>query len=416
MDTEPRPLPQIDPVSLIETPKPFISFTRPLPKPSKTSDEPTPAPDPVIEDIPVAPAVTPKQPTRRLSLRSVIRRPSTPIHLTDNETKPTSNQIRRRPSLTSLWRHKDRTTSVVEEASATPPKTERSSRDHIFGMNITWGAPHTPTRKLHRKKSVRFTPSTGGGSDPDVDVDPEPVTPPQITRKKGAFLPRFRSRSPAPKLTLVNPPSPAESVASEQSWHHHASYFPEYVSILPEASIATMTIDHSTGRYFPEYNSIYSSPRPYPLDQVEQLAQQHSATIGHAVSVHYPDLPRFADYQTTGKAQWTGVNGSKGMDAWSGYGYQGESLTLDGPTFSAPMPKGEPINAGASEGGGGKKPQKSKGGGGGGVNEEGGNDAEAGIGDGGAEEGGESVGGAIEGEAAGGGGGAGGKKKKKGIK
>ena len=96
-------------------------------------------------------------------------------------------------------------------------------------------------------------------------------------------------------------------------------------------------------------------------------ARQHSAALGHAVAIHYPALPRFAEYNSGGgadqaKAGWT--SGKYGAEGWTGCGWEGEKLpNADGASFAAPMPKGVPLEGegkkkGGGGGGGGKKKEE----------------------------------------------------------
>ena len=231
------------------------------------------------------------------------------------------------------------TISIVELDHSAPPIRRRKS---IFKMTD----PTTPPNKL-RKKQVTFTPSTGNS---DILLTPfdEAETP------YASYFPEYEPifgapDSPTPavegkiknkssllsKLRLTNPdaeendpptPTPIRQDYSVDDWRSY-SYFPEYTPIYPPTS----TI---------------SQARAYPLTPAEIQAQQQSATLGHAVAVHYPDLPRFAEYNSMGsgaankgKPGW--VSGNHGVEGWTGYGWEGEKLpNAEGQTFGAPMPKG----------------------------------------------------------------------------
>jgi len=180
----------------------------------------------------------------------------------------------------------------------------------------------TPPRKL-QKKRVTFTPSTAGESD-DVPVTPvtpgnqdivtpydsyypeyEPVltsiisiapptpdpTPPgdeKKLKKRSSWLRKLRLTNPDPEIKL--PPAPTPTGTGDD-WHHHPSYFPEYEPIYPPVPTADPW------------------PRAYHLTPAEMTAQQHSKALGHAVAIHYPDLPSWAAYTGGGKEKtktgWT---------------------------------------------------------------------------------------------------------------
>lgn len=206
-----------------------------------------------------------------------------------------------------------------------------------------------------------------------------------------------------------------------ESWHHHASYFPEYEPIHPSPTVIPGLPDvHNHTAYFPDYEPIFHHSHPinaypgasgalaYALTTPEAEAAKHAARVGHSVSIHYPDLPRFAEYQSVSVPP--GWQGNKwGVEGWTGYGWQGEKLPSgEGLTFGAPMPKGVPVPTEAEikkqkekE----KNAQKAKDGDEG---DDGGDQPEGEEG----KEGGEGGDGA-EGGGEGGGGGGGGKKKKK---
>lgn len=82
----------------------------------------------------------------------------------------------------------------------------------------------------------------------------------------------------------------------------------------------------------------------------------HAQRVGHSISIHYPDLPRFAEYQASAGPVW---QGSKwGVEGWTGYGWVSEKLPdAAGNTFEAAMPKGVPL---PTEEDGKKKKNKNK--------------------------------------------------------
>ncbi|ORX38388.1 hypothetical protein BD324DRAFT_620656 [Kockovaella imperatae] len=109
-----------------------------------------------------------------------------------------------------------------------------------------------------------------------------------------------------------------------------------------------------------------SSAFAYALDPAVSQAQAYSAAMGHNVIVHYPDLPKFGEYQG-GKGSWSSAR--RGTDGWTGYGWEGEGTKLpdkDGLTFGAPMPKGQELSKAGSVSGGGAGALPSGGGDGGG--------------------------------------------------
>jgi len=264
-------------------------------------------------------------------------------------------------------------------------------------MNI----PETP-RKL-QKKRVSFNPSSANES--IAIITPNPLTPgaePQVedtftpyasyfpeydpilssTKSVAPFTPdptppakrqtpwlnKFRLTSPTTQPDLPITSTPIKTAASDDEWHHHQYYFPEYEPIYPH-----------TSTYDPW-------ARAYPLSPAEMQARQQSAALGHAVAIHYPALPRFAEYNSGGgadqaKAGWT--SGKYGAEGWTGCGWEGEKLpNADGASFAAPMPKGVPLEGegkkkGGGGGGGGKK-KKEEGEEGDGEKEEGGEGGEGG--------------------------------------
>ena len=296
-----------------------------------------------------------------------------------------------------------------------------------MAIPITWDSSGTKAEeviaqssgggKLKKKKSVRFTPIPDGPTDePITPIDeggtglPTPDTTPESIEKKakkGLFA-RFRTNHPRAGA----PPSPPGSDDEDtDTWQHHASYFPEYEPINPRpGNIPGVPGVVGQNRYFPEYTPLTQAGFPsgtsgayaYALDPAQALAAGHSERIGHSVVVHYPDLPKFADYQGDGKNKWQ--SGQHGIEGWNGFGWEGEKLpNQDGQTFGAPMPPGQPLpveekeQGGGGGGGGGKKKNKSKnknknknkqgGGGGGGGGVGGGGDDDEGD-EGGGDEGG----------------------------
>lgn len=280
-------------------------------------------------------------------------------------------------------------------------------------MNITWGNP--PDRKL--QKRVHYSPTTPQHHHPVVNsTSPQtPESSPSSEKdkpKRGILSILKRRPSHSAQHSLIpgtdghRASSPTPSNVSGQSWHHHTSYFPDYDPIYP------------TTTFIDPYASAFG------LTAAQAQAQAHSAAVGHAVSIHYPMLPSFAEYNQGGGAKlqgagvWQNGSGSWGNADWTGYGLNGERLPdTEGKTFGAPMPKGVPLEEEKKKGGGGGGGKK-KGKGGGGEDGEG--DGEEGEGEEGGEGGGEGEGGDKEeggegggGEAAAGGGGGGGGAKKK---
>jgi hypothetical protein len=282
-------------------------------------------------------------------------------------------------------------------ASTESPGTPKR-RKSLFKMNITWGdqhaQPHTP-RKLKKKVSFRH---------PAEESDAEPLSPfttplmtPALTPRKssGGLKSAFRRlgvRNPSPPP--LRQPSPTPSDGSDQSWHHHDRYFPEYEPLFPTTPA-----------------SAWTNPYEYALTPDEIRRQHQQAVLGQAVAIHYPELPRWQEYagemgKAKNKAGWQ--SGKWGTEGWTGYGWEGESLpTADGLTFGAPMPNGVAILP-PVEGAAWKKKKGTGGTGGGSGGEREGE--EWGAGEGGDEEGGKDE---AQVEAAGGGGGGGGKKKNK---
>ncbi|WVR09464.1 hypothetical protein IAU60_006531 [Kwoniella sp. DSM 27419] len=263
-------------------------------------------------------------------------------------------------------------------------------------MHITWDEPYsphygtiprpvTPTsilassghRKLHKSpKQVRFTPSTSGDDAGLSDPSPTPYTytglpTPGTTPEKHKEVKQYKKPSwmrwpatlrianPDVKAQSTDPPSPTDS---DQSWHHHESYYPEYEPIYPVAP--------STAQ-----------PTAHPLTPAELQAQAHAARVGHAVAIHYPDLPAFAQYTLAGDKGKTGwQSGRYGTLGWNGFGWEEDRLPAPGQlTFGAPAPAGVPVEGAKKK----KKKKKKKKGGAGGGGGGGGDDDEEG------EEGGE---------------------------
>ncbi|BEJ03175.1 hypothetical protein CcaverHIS641_0103500 [Cutaneotrichosporon cavernicola] len=103
---------------------------------------------------------------------------------------------------------------------------------------------------------------------------------------------------PPPKGRQNRAPSPA----SERSWTHHDSYFP---SFEPEV------VQHTS--FFPKFEAFKSRSQA----RAEAAAAQHAQRTGHLVSVHYPDLPAFAEY-VKAKAEWKETQW--GAQNWTGFG------------------------------------------------------------------------------------------------
>ncbi|BEJ10898.1 hypothetical protein CspHIS471_0103200 [Cutaneotrichosporon sp. HIS471] len=123
---------------------------------------------------------------------------------------------------------------------------------------------------------------------------------------------------PPPKGRQNRAPSPA----SERSWTHHDSYFP---SFEPEV------VQHTS--FFPKFEAFKSRSQA----RAEAAAARHAQRTGHLVSVHYPDLPAFAEYGKA-KAEWKETQW--GVQNWTGFGWARERLpNAQGQTFSAPMPE-----------------------------------------------------------------------------
>lgn len=288
-------------------------------------------------------------------------------------------------------------------------------RKLILKMNTDRNA-----RKL-QKKRVAFTRSTADESDPIVTPFTLPTPPdgdnfPPYTSYFPEYEPILSSKqSAAPPTPDPSPPKLKKKTSflnklrlnnsddfntpitatpgSGDDWHHHVSYYPEYEPIYPPVS------------------NMDPWPRAHPPTAAEIQARRHSTALGHAVTIHYPDLPKFEAYTgvAADKAKTGWTSGKYGIEGWTGYGWDGEALPdADGLTFGTPMPKGVPIEV---EGG------MKKGGGGGGKGKKDGEEGEDGEegGEAEGEEGGEG-GEAGEGAAGGGGGeggGGGGKKNKK---
>jgi hypothetical protein len=279
-------------------------------------------------------------------------------------------------------------TTPLLPAPATPLEPVQPTKQvepFVPRMNITWN----DDRKLRKGHYP--------GTAPTVPQPPQPAVNPQLPltpettpdRKKPSFISRFTNKPTYPfpaQGTIINhPPSPAPSHERDDQpeWKHHESYFPEYTPIYPTTTFAD------------------PYAKAYLLTPAEIQAQQHAARVGHAVAVHYPMLPPFADYSSGAKGQGAWQSGQWGTSNWTGFGLSGEKLPdTEGKTFGAPMPKGIP-NPDPNE-----KEKKGKGGGGGG---DGGGGGGGGDGGGG---GGEGGGGGGEGGGEGGGGGGGGKKGK----
>jgi hypothetical protein len=170
--------------------------------------------------------------------------------------------------------------------------------------------------------------------------------------------------------------------------------------------------NHAT--YFPDYTPVFHASHPvhaypgasgalaYALSTPEAEAAAHAQRVGHSIAIHYPDLPRFAEYQSTAKAGSTWQSGKWGVEGWTGFGWTGEKLPMeDGTTFGAPMPKGVPLPK--DNEGKGKKGKKKDGEGG---EDDGEGDEKEG------EAGPDAAKGGGDAEGGGGGGGGGGKKNK----
>lgn len=291
---------------------------------------------------------------------------------------------------------KDTETLAPGTLTPAPAIKTKSSRGK---MHVTWD----DERKL-RKKGYPASAQPDAVPLVPTAIPPTPNTTPE--RRRSGFFSKLSSRSSQPGTSVAatagstshhHPPTPPES----PGWKHHDSYFPEYTPIYPTTTFAD------------------PYARSFKLTPAEIQAQQHAARVGHAVAVHYPMLPPFADYQSAApKTQGAWQSGQWGNSNWTGFGLSGEKLPdAEGKTFGAPMPKGVPVEDPKAGGGGAGAAgaKKGKGGGAGGEGEggaaaEGGEQAEGGAGGGeGAGEGGEAAAGPVEGGAGGGGA----KKKKK---
>ena len=251
-----------------------------------------------------------------------------------------------------------------------------------MAIPITWGTPKNPNQhhKLQKAppKQVHFTPlpstadatfspSSIPGLDPITGLPTPDASPTQKPPKKKSslisrLLPSRSAAPPSPALTddahggQFNQEEPIDG----DTWHHHPSYFPEYEPIYRSpTSIPGDANVTGHDRYFPDYTPINHSSHPihqypgvssavaYALSTPEAQAASHAARVGHSVAIHYPDLPRFADYtaqggQGGGGKGWT--SGRWGVEGWTGYGWEGEKLPdKDGMVFGAPMAKGTPL-------------------------------------------------------------------------
>ena len=196
-------------------------------------------------------------------------------------------------------------------------------------------------------------------------------------RKKGSNQPSTHPTGAAPPpLDLPAPSSPDGPATDTQSeveeWHHHASYFPEYepISTAPVAPAEDEVKPHSS--YFPEYTPLLHRSHPlngypgasaavaYALTTPETAAAAHAQKIGHDVGVYYPDLPKFADYDSKkGGNGWKSGQYAFGVDGWTGFGWAGEKLPdAEGRIFGAPMPSGAPMAKSNGGNGGGKGKKK----------------------------------------------------------
>ncbi|EIW68222.1 hypothetical protein TREMEDRAFT_63386 [Tremella mesenterica DSM 1558] len=221
---------------------------------------------------------------------------------------------------------------------------------------------HWNTGNKLKKGKVHFHP------DPHVDAYPTPeTTPVKVTNPKD-------DATTIKGMPHVHPLL-QQNYTKGADWHHHESYFPEYTPIFPPISKYTGTAT------------------PYMMSAAEKQATWHSKTLGHAVTVHYPDLPSWADYgKNIPKTQGSWQSGRWGVEGWTGYGYDGEKLpNAQGETFGAPMDKGVLSKTG-DDGKGGGKGKKGKGGGASGKGE-GDGDGEDGDGGGDEDEKGEEGGG-----------------------
>lgn len=363
-------------------------------------------------------------------------------------------------------------TTTVDDPEPLPPTPTLKKKKSILkkmAIPITWGdQPDAHSQPQHhhnklQKKNVNFTPPASSHSDhatfttstahpqfASIDLEaglPTPETTPVSSEKKakkGVLSGMFGKNT---KIThIVLPPTPPHSAppsaahfGGDQSeeggldpWHHHTSYFPEYEPIHPPSDAVPGlpgVSNHST--YFPDYTPVFHTSHPvhaypgasgalaYALSTPEAEAAAHAQRVGHSIAIHYPDLPRFAEYQQQQQQQGgKGVSsawqsGKWGVEGWTGFGWAGEKLPMeDGTTFGAPMPKGVPI---PTEKEGGKKKKKGGDAEGGEEGEEG-EEGEDGDKDPAKEDTAEGAGGDAQppaGGSGGGGGGGGGKKKKK---
>ena len=264
-----------------------------------------------------------------------------------------------------------------------------------MAIPITWGptgehsypTPQSSPHNKLRKKSVHFTPPPTASS---ADIPITPATPPPVVsdfglptpeatpeKKKGVFGKIFTKSNKTPHPVIVTAAEPEDI---RESWHHHASYFPQYEPIYKDP----LTVPGIPGvrtheRYFPSYTPLltkdglgpHSSAYAYALDPAVAQAQAHAQAVGHNVVVHYPDLPKFADYnggKEGNKSGW--ASAQWGVEGWTGYGCQGDGTKLpdnNGNTFGAPMPKGQefpkqqggqPGGQGGAGGGGSSKNKK----------------------------------------------------------
>ena len=201
-----------------------------------------------------------------------------------------------------------------------------------------------------KKNKVQFTPGPDGNPYlPTPDTTPERPTGKAKGKPKSAMKASpamFPSGEPIKGMTEMHPLLQRQPAGGD--WKHHDSYFPEYTPIWPKKPYTGLA-------------------NVYGLSEAERQADSHSQTMGHAVSIHYPDLPSWAEYGKTIPKGQTGWQTTKlGTEGWTGYGYDGNKLpNAQGQTFGAPMPPGEQIQGQQGQGGGKKNKKKNKGGGGG---------------------------------------------------
>lgn len=207
---------------------------------------------------------------------------------------------------------------------------------------------------------------------------PEP-TPPKDEKPKKALFGLGRRGKPLVDTTqLGGLGDEATSTRSEGAeWVDHTAYFPAYEPVAPTL-VPLPTADFNTkmarsNPYYPDYEPVYPAvqaggARAYALAFDHAQMADRAARMGlHAVQ--WPELPAFSTYTGAGagadkdkdKAKTGWRTAPWGTEGWTGFGWEGEKIpNAQGQTFSAPMPKGEPVLIEEEKGGGKKKKNKKK--------------------------------------------------------